>query len=550
MRQILLSGLFAIALILINASTSNAQNIEEIKKEIQERIENGIQHGGIAIGNIYLFNHINLAHYYINRGFDPVWEDEQNHKDFIEIIQGSWDVGLMPEDYHLERIRELVNKVEDGTATPDAYADIDLLMTDAMSLYANHLNYGKIIQSNLRKSWNVPGNPMPKNPEELFKEAISTNKLPAFFNTLGPQHFMYKHLTKGLKKYRMIAKNGGWPTIPDGEVIKKGMTGDRVTIMSERLMITGDLDASFIDKEIPLFDDVLENAVKQFQFRHNLTQDGVAGKNTIAQMNRPVEMRIDQIRINLERTRWVMHELEPDFLLVNIAGFNLRRITNDKATYISPVIVGKTHHQSPIFKGRMRYMVINPTWTIPYSIATKETLPKLKKDPAYLANKNMIIMDRNGKKLDPSTIDFSKYSSNNFPFTIRQEPGPNNALGEVKFMFPNPYSVYVHDTPNRSLFSREERAFSHGCIRLQKKWELLISLMDDPEVWNMDKINEILASGITTTVNLPEPIDILILYWTAGADKEDSIFFNEDIYKRDPAVLTELNKPWKYKAVN
>ena len=247
MRKILLLHIMTIALfVLITSSVSNAQNIEEIKKEIQERIENGIQYGSIAIGNIYLFNHTNLAHYYINRGFDPVWEDEQNHRDFIKIIQGSYDVGLLPEDYHLARIRELVSKVKDGTATPDVYADIDLLMTDAMSLYANHLNYGKIMQSDLRKTWDVPDNPMPDNPEELFKQAISTNNLVAFFNTLGPQHFMYEHLKKGLKKYRMIAKNGGWPTIPGGESLKKGMTGDRVAIMSKRLMITGDLDTSVV----------------------------------------------------------------------------------------------------------------------------------------------------------------------------------------------------------------------------------------------------------------------------------------------------------------
>jgi murein L,D-transpeptidase YcbB/YkuD len=162
----------------------------------------------------------------------------------------------------------------------------------------------------------------------------------------------------------------------------------------------------------------------------------------------------------------------------------------------------------------------------------------------------MIIMDRSGKKLNPASIDFSQYSRSNFPFTVRQEPGPHNALGEVKFIFPNPHSVYLHDTPGRSLFTREERAFSHGCIRLQKKWELLMSLMDDPDVWNMDKINEVLASGKTTTVHLTKPIDILILYWTAGADKKDHIFFNEDIYKRDAAVLEALDTPWKYKKAN
>jgi murein L,D-transpeptidase YcbB/YkuD len=170
-------------------------------------------------------------------------------------------------------------------------------------------------------------------------------------------------------------------------------------------------------------------------------------------------------------------------------------------------------------------------------------LPKLKKDPSYLAQKNMIIMDRNGNQLDPTSIDFSKYSRGNFPFIIRQEPGPHNALGQVKFIFPNKYSVYVHDTPGRYLFSREDRAFSHGCIRLEKKWELLMSLMDNPEIWNMDKINEILESKKTTRINLPKPIDIIILYWTAGADKEHRLFFDKDVYGRDDAVIKALDGP-------
>ena len=306
-------------------------------------------------------------------------------------------------------------------------------------------------------------------------------------------------------------------------------------------MVTG----GFNNKQIlndSLFDDALEEAVISFQFRHNLSQDGAVGKNTLAQMNISVSERIDMLRVNMERARWVMHNLEPDFMVVNIAGYNVRRITDDETVFYSAVIVGRKYHESPIFKAKLSYIEINPTWTLPYSIATKETLPKLKKNPNYLAEKNMIIMDSKGNKLDPSTIDFNQYSRGNFPFTIRQEPGPHNALGEVKFMFPNKYSVNLHDTPGRSLFSREDRAFSHGCIRLQNKWELLMNLMDDPEVWNMDKINAILATEKTTRINLPDPIDILILYWTAGADKEDRLFFNRDIYNRDEAVLEALNE--------
>ncbi len=258
----------------------------------------------------------------------------------------------------------------------------------------------------------------------------------------------------------------------------------------------------------------------------------------------PIEKRIETIKINLERLRWIFHNPDEDFLIVNIAGFNVRRYTNRKQVFESRVIVGKYHHESPVFKGEMKYIVMNPTWTLPYSIATNETLPKLKKDPGYLADKHMEVMDGSGKVLNPSSIDWNQYSRGNFPFIIRQKPGPWNALGEVKFMFPNKYSVYLHDTPSRGLFERQDRAFSHGCIRTEDKWGLLMSLMDDPEVWNMDKINEILKSGETTTIQLPEPINIYLIYLTAVADRENNLYFFKDVYKRDDAVGKELAKPF------
>lgn len=522
---------------------------DKIQIAIQERIESADDVGGIRVGDIYLFTGDSIAKYYAKRQYEPIWTDKKNRQDFIEIIKNSYDEGLLPSDYHKDQLIALSESLKTDPDNAELMADIDLLMTDAISLYANHMNYGKVMQSELRKNWDLPENPMPDDPDALFEQAISEQDLPAVLSKFGPQHFMYKHLKKGLKIYRKYQEEGGWSIIPEGETLKKGMSDSRVPIMRNRLEITGDYNAG-TPADPELFDDDIETAVKVFQFRHNLIQDGVVGKNTIKQMNIPVEQRINQIRINMERARWIMHELEEDFLVVNIAGFNMRRVTNDDIVYFSPVIVGKPYHQSPVFKATLQYFVINPTWTVPYSIATKETLPKLQKDPEYLSKHNMVIMDRNGKILDPSTIDFSKYSRSNFPFTVRQEPGPKNALGEVKFIFPNPYSVYVHDTPGRSLFSREERAFSHGCIRLQKKWELLMSVMDDPEVWNMDKINEVLVTEKTKNVNLTKPIDILILYWTAGADKEDRIFFNEDVYSRDAEVLEALDTPWKFKKAN
>jgi len=352
---------------------------------------------------------------------------------------------------------------------------------------------------------------------------------------------MYVHLRNGLKNYRKIAKNGGWPTIPSGQVLKLNVEDARVVTLRKYLTITGDLSSGINAANENIFDEDVENAVNQFQFRHNLNQDGVIGKSTLQVINVPIEQRINEIRINMERARWVIHHLPNDFMVVNIAGYNVRRITNDETVFYSRVIVGKHYHETPIFKGILRYIEINPTWTLPYSIATKETLPKLQKDPGYLAKHNMIIMDRSGNELDPSTIDFNKLTKGNFPYTVRQKAGPHNALGQVKFMFPNHYAVYLHDTPARGLFAQEKRAFSHGCIRLDQKWDLFLNLVGD-EGWDMVRINEVLNSGKTTRVNLKKPIEILLLYWTAGADKQDKLYFNKDVYDRDTEVLVELDK--------
>jgi len=520
----------AILFIFLLQPTSVFPQYQEIYNAVQEKIKSELESGVTHIGNDLLYTPDRLNNYYSKHNYEPLWFQKENREELIEIIRNAYVEGLNPTDYHLERIEDLENQMTGGNRDIDLLANLELLLSDAVVLYSYHLLWGKVDQSKIRKDWDIPENPKPAT---------------EFFERLKPRHYMYVQLREGLKLYRNIAENGGWPSIPDGEVLKPGMTNERIPVIREYLTVTGDLQTADLEEDsvATLFDKELEQAVKTFQFRHNLSQDGVIGKGTLAQINVPVEKRMDMIRVNMERARWVLQQLEPDFLVVNIAGFNIRRVKNDSIVFFSPVIVGRLHHESPVFKGKMTYIELNPTWTLPYSIATKETLPKLQKDPSYLAKKNMIIMDRDGKKLDPSTIDFSKYSRGNFPFIIRQEPGPHNALGQVKFMFPNKYSVYLHDTPARSLFSREDRAFSHGCIRLDKKWELLMNLMNEPDVWNMEKINEIIKTEKTTRITLPQPIDIVILYWTAGADKEARLFFNKDIYNRDEAVLKALNGP-------
>jgi murein L,D-transpeptidase YcbB/YkuD len=516
------------------------------ESSVQEILESRI-HGDpdkdIEVDGQVLFSQIEAPQFYTNRNFELAWTDHKNVKDLLESIESSYDEGLDPEDYHYQKIQDLLEKKKSSSLSNDEQADLDLLMTDALILYASHLLEGKLEQSELRGEWDVEKNARPENVDSLLTVTLHNNKVKSALETMKPAHHWYVLMKMNLKKLRSEADEGGWPLVHGGETLKKEMDDPRILEIREFLKATGDLKESNTDQE-SVFDEDLELAVKKFQTRHGLTADGVIGKGTIEQMQVPIEKRIESIKLNLERLRWIFHHPDDDFLIVNIAGFYVRRITNRQETFESRVIVGKYHHESPVFKGEMKYIVINPTWTLPYSIATNETLPRLKKDPGYLEAKHMEVMDRSGKVLNTATIDWSQYSRGNFPFIIRQKAGPWNALGEVKFMFPNKYSVYLHDTPSRGLFERQDRAFSHGCIRTEDKWGLLMSLMDDPEVWNMDKINEILKSGKTTNINLPEPVNIYLVYLTAVVDRENNMYFFKDVYKRDDAVERELNKPF------
>ena len=535
-------------LILVSSTSLYAQNAT-----IEEVMENKLvledSQESVVINGKELYSQIELPRFYANREFEPAWSNHKNKKDLIESIESAYDEGLNPEDYHLEQIKRYMEKSKKSALSQTEKVDMDLFMTDALILYASHLLEGKLEQSDLRKKWDVERNAGPSNPDSLLTVTLHNKNIKGALEGFKPNHYMYNLMKFHLKKLRAEAENGGWPEVSEGETLKPGDSDQRIIEIRQFLIAVGDLNEQTVD-ENEMFDEELEEAVKKFQTRHKLTSDGVIGKGTIEQMKVPIEDRIDMIILNLERTRWIFQQPDEDFLLVNIAGFHVKRISDKQEVFDSRVIVGKYHKETPVFKGVMKYIVMNPTWTLPYSISTHETLPRLKKDPGYLAAKHMEVMDRNGKILNPATIDWNEYSAGNFPFIIRQKAGPWNALGEVKFIFPNKYSVYLHDTPSRGLFNRQDRAFSHGCIRTENKWGLLMSLMDDPDVWNMDKINEILKSGKTTTINLPKPINIYLIYLTAAVDQENNLMFMKDIYKRDKAVLNAINKPFQFKKAN
>jgi murein L,D-transpeptidase YcbB/YkuD len=318
------------------------------------------------------------------------------------------------------------------------------------------------------------------------------------------------------------------------------MSDARVPALRARLAATGDLDPATTGAADDVYDGATVEGVRRFQARHGLEQDGTIGPATTAALNVPVETRIEQMRVNLERARWVLGDLGDDFLVVNVAGFRLYLVRRNEIVWTTRVQVGQPYRRTPIFVATLSYLVFNPTWTVPPTILRRDILPAVRNDVGYLASRNIDVIDDSGMVVDATTID---WSSSTLPFRFVQRPGPNNALGRVKFMFPNEHSVYLHDTPSRDLFDRESRAFSSGCIRVEDPLELARLLLR--RGWDEERIDAMVRAGRTETVLLDDPITVLLLYWTAEADAGGRVVFHSDVYTRDAEVSSALAQPFR-----
>ena len=485
-----------------------------------------------------------LADIYSDLDFSPAWSDAKRVEQWLGTIEGASDDGFDVADFHYNTIREIrAELLSRESISAMRRAEIDLVLTDSLIRLAYSEAFGKINPYELDPQWNYRR----ENRTDSAAVALANLLRAASPGDQLQQYIVRTPYYSGLRRhyiaYRKIVADGGWPEIPEGNTIRPGDSDPRIPVIARRLAVTGDLDGA--DLATDMLGNRLEAGVRRFQTRHGLTADGIIGRGTITAMNVPAAERLETIRINLERLRWLADDIEDDMVIVNIAGFEAYLLKGGEVAWGTRVQVGRTYRQTPIFRDEITYLTINPTWTAPRSLATRDVLPQIQKDPSYVVERGFEVRDRDGNSVDLGGLRMIRKNRNNFPYTLVQRPGPYNAMGLVKFMFPNQYSVYLHDTPSRYLFDREARAFSAGCIRTERPFELA-ELLLAPQGWDRARIQEVVDSGKLTNIVLETPMPVLLTYFTARVTGDGTLLFFPDVYERDQRVAAGLAGPFRF----
>lgn len=472
-----------------------------------------------------------LTDFYESHDYAPIWIEGDGpgprYAALADVLAGAARDGLDPDDYRLPDSADYEGDVL-------RLADLELIASATLIHYGMDLNNGRVTPRQADPDHFTYHRDL--DPAGLLEGASLAPDLADYLKSIAPPSIVYRGLRRALAEYRRLEAAGGWGEIADGPSLKPGMRDPRVSDLRRQLQQTGDL--TIVRDDSDLYDDGLVLAVESFQRRHGLTDDGVVGPKTRTALNVPVADRIRQILLNMERWRWMPPFFGDTHVFVNMAGFELDYVEYGSVDLRMRVIVGKPYRQTPVFSGQISYLEVNPYWTVPYSIATKDILPKAKNDASYLVNKGIRVFT-GGAEVDAYAVDWHALGRGNFPFTLRQDPGRANALGRVKFMFPNRHSVYLHDTPSRALFARTVRTFSSGCIRVEKPVNLAAKLLQDSG-WTAERITSAITSGNRKVIRLEIPVPVHLSYVTAWAGEGGSINFRDDIYGRDARLSRAL----------
>ena len=491
-----------------------------------------------------------LTRFYQRRDFEPAWSENGIPRpcvdSLIEHLSHSHEEGLSSSVYHLSALTTL--REPDLVAgrkrrwSADQLATLDILLSDAFLLYASHLQSGRVNPRTFDAEWTVRRDSA--DVELLLEEAVHNGEVCRRLRDLRPHHPAYHLLCQQLARYRTFAANGGWPQVDYVAKIEVNGYSSRIAQIRRRLAATGEYVAAAVLEDSLRYDETLAQAVRAFQERHGLESDGVIGWSTVQELNVTAEQRCTQIMVNLERWRWLYRDLGERYILVNIPTFELQVVEQDSLVMAMNVVVGKPARRTPVLSDIMTHMVLNPFWNVPVSIILHDMIPEIRRRPDYLTDRSIRIYpnwDISRAPVDPASVDWSGINKNNLPYLFRQDPGPENALGRIKFVLHNEFDIYLHDSPARGLFTRAERAFSSGCIRVQKPIDLAVHLLRESPMWNRDALSAALRSSREMTIPLPKPYNVHLQYWTAWINGQGHLRFGRDIYHRDQLVAAALN---------
>jgi len=529
---------------------------EQVSDELKRKLSQPERQGQSFCRREALCGQAVLARVYRHRAFEPAWMDGEGRfvqaKDLVDSIHACSLEGLKPDVYHLGTIEALLAAAEEVRAAgrpaePGILSDLDLLLTDAFLIYGSHLLSGRVDPETIHARWSLKSREA--DLAGILQTALEKKEVHRALEGLLPEYPAYASLRETLQEYRTIAERDGWPPVPAGPTLHKNDWDPRVAALRARLIASGDLGTN-VGADPEILDGHVEQAVRRFQGRHGLVVDGVVGPATLAALNVPVEDRVRQIEINLERWRWLPDDLGRRYILVNTADFFLEIVEEGESVLAMRVVAGRKARRTPVFSGKMTYLVLNPYWHIPHKLAVRDILPKIRKDPGYLDRQGIRVFEsweEFAPEIPRETIDWSSITEHNFFFKLRQDAGTANALGRVKFMFPNKFAVYLHDTPSRYMFKRNQRDFSSGCIRVEGPIDLAVYVLrGDPE-WTREEVLSVIDSGEIRIVWLPEPIPVHVLYWTAWVDRVGALHFRRDVYGRDGPLERALGEgPFRY----
>jgi L,D-transpeptidase YcbB len=522
------------------AACGGAKEREEVRAALQQTLASPVRPAFVTADGEGRRLWKLTQQFYVRRQHAPAWIEGNDPRpqmaELIDALTAARDEGLDPQLYNVALLKQRYDDARKGFLTRNGFnpaeaGALDAWLTYLYLKYASDLADGVSDLARADPAWRIK--PERFDPAAHLDSALTSGAIRSSLMALTPATAQYQALRSVLARYREQAANGGWPIVPALR-LKPNATAPQVPALARRLAASGDYAG---DASSTSYGPRLQGAVKQFQRRHGLLDDGIVTPAVVAEMNVPIARRIQQIELNLERWRWLPRELGARHILVNIPEYRLEVWERERVPLAMRVVVGKPETPTPIFTEEMTHVVLSPYWNVPASIAEGETLPELLRDPGFLKRANMEVLDSSGQVVDASAIDFADPTR----YRFRQRPGAANSLGLVKFMFPNEHNVYLHDTPSDSLFARVTRSFSHGCVRLEQPLALAEYVLRDHPGWSRDRIEDAMHAEEERVVKLRERLPVYLGYWTARVASDGLLQFRKDVYRIDERQAAMLS---------